>query len=116
MTATAQEQLIGRVLRVGVWLSVVLLSAGLIFFAAEGVSEASSVSLKDFFPRVFGSGDSLSPGFKLLYAGLIVLVLTPLVRVVMTLVMFFREREWSFFTISLFVSGMLIVELVIALT
>jgi len=116
MTATSHERFIGRGLRLGIWISMILLSVGLALSAYEGGVDASGLSLKDLPGVVFGTGKGISPGLGFLYSGLMVLVLTPLLRVAITLVIFFRQRDWRFFGIALVIFTILIIELTVALT
>ena len=88
------ERLIGIVLRGGVIVSSVCLAAGLLLSLA--------------------TGDGGVAGF-LLNAGIIVLLATPLARVVVSTVQYVSERDWRFATLTFVVLLELIASAVAAL-
>ena len=93
-TQTARlERVIGRVLRGGVVLSSVCLTAGLVLSLA-GVEPAATV---------------------LLNAGIIVLLATPVSRVVVSTVEYVVERDWPFATLTFIVLLELVASAVAAL-
>ena len=77
MTPSRLERLIGRVLRAGVALSTACLTAGLVLSsAAPGVAAT------------------------LLDAGILVLLATPVARVLVSIVEYIHERDWRFVTLT----------------
>ena len=76
------ERLIGHVLRAGVFTSASILTAGLLLSLA--------------FP-------SLPAGQRVIRAGLLVLIATPVSRVVASVVQYTRSRDWLFSALTLFV-------------
>lgn len=76
------ERIIGTVLRAGVMASSVCLAAGLVLSLATG-------------------GGALA-GF-LLNAGIIVLLATPVARVIVSTVQYVNERDWAFATLTFIV-------------
>lgn len=74
-----------RVLRVMTWVAAALLGAGLILWLADA--------------RL---------ALPALHAGLWLLISTPVVRVVMALVDYTRERDWTFAALTLIVLGCLV--------
>ena len=81
-TASQFEIVIGNVLRAGVMLSTVCLSAGLLLSLMTGGGAASGV---------------------LLNAGIIVLLSTPVARDIVSTVQYVNERDWAFATLTLVV-------------
>jgi uncharacterized membrane protein len=76
------EQMIGRVLRTGTVTSSVCLAAGLVMTLAgyrRGLAQ------------------------PLLAAGIIILLATPVARVVVSVVGYFHERDWTFMTLTFIV-------------
>jgi uncharacterized membrane protein len=88
------ERIIGTVLRAGVMASSVCLAAGLVLSLATG-------------------GGALS-GF-LLNAGIIVLLATPVARVIVSTVQYVAERDWAFATLTVIVLVELMASAVAAL-
>ena len=88
------EHAIGLVLLAGSWVSTVLLMAGLVFRVTVGPTGASPV---------------------LLHFGLLVLMGTPIVRVIISCVEFFRDRDWLFAAATLTVLVVLGVTMAIAM-
>jgi len=81
------ERQVGRLLQAGVWTAAVCLTIGLVSWTALG-------------PGRFGD--------VLLRIGLIVLMLTPLARVVASLVAYVRLRDWFFAATTLMVFVVLV--------
>jgi uncharacterized membrane protein len=69
------ERQMGRLLQAGVWLASVCLAAGLVLWIAIGPGQAANAFLT---------------------GGLIVLMLTPLARVVVSFITLVRLRDWFF--------------------
>lgn len=109
------EQWIGRVLRAGVWGSATLIIIGLILVWALGVDiplPNENPSPNDVLGRmVSGSFDP----FTLIFAGLILLMLTPFLRVLAAAIGFAVEKDRPFTIVSLVIFAMLIGELIYSL-
>ena len=82
------ETTLGRLLQTGVMSAAACLAAGLVFSLAAGTTSFST---------------------RLLKAGLIILMMTPLMRVVVSLVAYARMRDWFFVGTTLLVFAMLLV-------
>ena len=80
--ATRLERLVGEVLRIGVWTSSVCLAAGL------------SLSL---------TGAQASASSLLLQIGIVVLLFTPVARVIVSIVEYIAERDWTFAALTVIV-------------
>ena len=88
------ERVIGNVLRGGVMLSTVCLSAGLLLSLATSGGAASAF---------------------LLNAGIVVLLATPVARVIVSTVQYIRDRVWRFATLTIIVLVVLLASAVAAL-
>jgi acyl-coenzyme A thioesterase PaaI-like protein len=88
------EAYLGRLLHGGVLSSAACLAAGLAIWTYGG------------FPGV---------ATFLLTAGLMILMATPILRVVVSLIEYARLRDWFFVATTLFVFGVLVVTLTLAL-
>jgi len=82
---------LGKTLGWGTILATVLLALGLLLSLARVESRLSS---------------------SLAHAGLIVLMCTPVARVVVSVGEYARQRDWTFLTLTLTVLGMLLLSLV----
>jgi len=87
------ESLLGRLLFIGAMASTALLAVGVALW-------------------MLGFRDRLSGPF--LNAGLIVLMATPMARVVVSFVEYLRERDWFFAATTLTVLGVLIATILVA--
>jgi uncharacterized membrane protein len=103
---------ISRVLRVGMVLAIVILILGVILAAA---GSGSPVPRRTSFADIPGALWHLEAGgfFSL---GLVVLLLTPVARVIALLLAFARDRRWLFAGFSLFVLVMLVASAVLGLS
>jgi uncharacterized membrane protein len=88
------EVTLGRLLQGGVLSAAVCLTAGLAIWMTGGRPGVATV---------------------LLTAGLMILMATPILRVVVSLVAYARMRDWFFVSTTLFVFGVLVVTLTLAL-
>jgi uncharacterized membrane protein len=115
------ERLISRVLRFGVGLSILLVSAGtaISFLTTGGAYGAAPSEVA----RLTGAGGSFPrtatwlleglvhlDGQAIIVAGLIVLILTPLVRVAVSVVAFAKERDHAYTAITAAVLFMLLLS------
>ena len=88
------ELVLGRLLQAGVILAAVCLATGLALWMARGASDLSHTALT---------------------AGLVVLMATPIVRVVVSLVAYIRMRDWFFVLTTVMVFLLLAVTVTLAL-
>lgn len=88
------EMTLGRLLQAGVTVSALCLAAGLVALMAVGPSRFSG---------------------SVLTLGLIVLMATPILRVVVSLVAYIRMRDWFFVTTTVMVFVLLAVTVGLAL-
>jgi uncharacterized membrane protein len=109
------EHWVGIALRAGVWSSATLMIAGLLLTWFS----AGSLRLPDENPhpaevlRNLFSG-SLDP-VTLIFAGLLLLMLTPFLRVLTAAIGFAAEKDMRYFFVALVVFSMLVGELVFSL-
>jgi uncharacterized membrane protein len=106
----------------GVSISVLLEIAGLIvYFIQTGGVQVSSAGFifirgSDFFTftyNLFRGSRSGSLAVFLMTAGLVVLILTPFARVIMSIIFFIAERNYRYVWITLFVLAVLAVSLAV---
>jgi uncharacterized membrane protein len=96
------------VLRAGIWLSGILMSLGLILALIRGVGDAPTrTAIADILR--FALAKPLHP-LTLIYSGLLVLMFTPILRVVAALIGFAEERDRRFVLVSTTVLLLLLCE------
>jgi uncharacterized membrane protein len=88
------EMRVGRLLQAGVISSAVCLAVGLVYWMMRGPSPASDAALT---------------------TGLIVLMATPIVRVLISLIAYVRMRDWFFVVTTVMVFVLLAVTIALAL-
>jgi uncharacterized membrane protein len=102
----------GRVLRIGVWVSASFMIAGLLIAAmypSTIVALSSNPTLNNLVMRILsGSFDPVT----LLFAGLVFLMFTPILRVITAIVGFGAECDWRFVFVSSIVLLLLAGEIV----
>ena len=92
--STPLERVIGRVLRAGVMASSVALTVGLVLALVHGQGGVASV---------------------LLSAGIVVLLGTPVARVIVSIVQYASQRDWTFTLLTMIVLMELMASAVVAL-
>jgi len=106
----SMEIWISIVLRVGVMIAGATILVGLILSLIPSMDKGSGVSIHDLLDNG-GARISVSPGsivdglrafdpIAIIQLGLLILILTPIVRVAMTLVLFLKEADLIFATIT----------------
>jgi uncharacterized membrane protein len=102
------EHWVGRVLRLGVWSSASLMIAGILmaWFTVGSIQPPSeNPSPGEVLRNLFaGSFDPVT----LIFAGLLVLMLTPFIRVLTAAVGFAAEKDGPFVAVALVVFAMLL--------
>ena len=105
------ERWTSRVLRLGVWVSASLMILGLVIatiFPSFIVPVSTNPSLGNLAERIFST--TFDP-ITLMFAGLVMLMFTPVLRVITAVVGFALERDWRFVVVSSLVFLMLLVEI-----
>ncbi len=109
------ERWVGRVLRLGVWGSAGLMIAGLVlaWFSTGAIQPPPENPSPGEVLRNLVAGP-LDPA-TLIFAGLLLLMLTPFARVLTAAVGFAAEKDKPFVAVALVVFSMLLAELVFSL-
>jgi uncharacterized membrane protein len=109
------SQEIARVLAFGVAVAAVLLAVGTAVVVVQGptvaIGSADHVGL-----GTLANGGSLSPGARILAVGVVVLLLTPLARVVLSFAMFARSRDHAFAGLTAYVLVILAASVLLGLS
>jgi uncharacterized membrane protein len=106
------ERWTGRVLRIGVWVSASFMIAGLLIgaiYPSTIVAFSNNPTLDRLLMRMLSS--SFDP-VTLMFAGLVFLMFTPILRVITAVVGFGMERDWRFVFVSTVVLLLLAGEIV----
>ena len=111
------EPRIGRLLRYGIIASFTIMAAGLLLAAFQPLpAEAeSNPTLKSLLLGLFSGASSVPMASLLMFAGLTLLMLTPFVRVFVSLLAFRTEKDWRFVGIAVVVFCILIGQLIYSL-
>ncbi|MBM4161350.1 MAG: DUF1634 domain-containing protein [Ignavibacteria bacterium] len=110
-TTSNVERWISMALRIGVWSSAALMIAGLLAVWVSGSASlppSENLSPRALLRMLFSSSVD---GVTLIFSGLVVLMLTPFLRVLTAAIGFLAERDLKFAFVSLAVLSMLLGEL-----
>ena len=114
---TTMEHWISYVLRWGVILAATIVLIGAAVFLIAGPAPRDPHSLHQLTSHEFSNRSSLSAkvtglkhgrGLAIVDVGLMVLILTPVIRVAMTFVLFFKLRDWLFTIVTAIVLSILL--------
>lgn len=108
------QKLIGNLLRYGVWLSLaVALSGGIIYLTGHaqetvhyGTFTENDRSIFEVVADVL-SGVSRADGVSVIFLGVLLLFLTPVLRMVLSLFSFIKEKDGKYIFITLLVMGII---------
>jgi len=109
------ERWTSRILRVGVWISASFMILGLFLttiFPSSVVPFPTNPSLGILAERIFSA--SFDP-ITLMFSGLVMLMFTPILRVITAVFGFAMERDWRFVFVSSLVFLMLACEIMYSL-
>jgi uncharacterized membrane protein len=114
VTDEQMDRIIGNLLRTGVWLAAAIVAAGGLWYLA--VYGAAPAGYRHFHDEARGlrSLASLAPPQVVILIGLLILIATPVARVVFSLVAFALERDWMFVAITAVVLVVLAYSIVAA--
>jgi uncharacterized membrane protein len=106
------ERWASRVLRIGVWVSAILMILGLFIAAiwpSSVITFSANPSLGELIMRILsGTFDPVT----LMFAGLVLLMFTPILRVLTAVFGFTFEKDWRFVFVSSVVFLMLVGEII----
>jgi len=106
------ETIIGRILQVGVIFSAIVMLIGLALFLITGYSGYEG----DFVPRQMGmilAGTWQLKPYAIMMLGVYCLILTPVLRVVVSIYAFYKEKDHLYVAITTLVLIILLIALVI---
>ncbi len=113
----AMEEFLGKLLRIGVSLSALVVAAGAVWYLIRHASEHPDYSRFHGTPpnllRVSAVFSGIAAGHSqsLIQLGLLLLIATPVARVVFSLILFARERDWTYVAITIVVLAVLVAGL-----
>ena len=111
MTDERLEGIIGNLLRAGVLVAAAIVLAGGVWYVAHAAWQPASYH--HFQPAVRGvrAVASLPAPLALIQIGLLILIATPIARVIFSLAGFAMERDWMYVSFTLIVLAILIYSL-----
>ncbi|MFP9116671.1 DUF1634 domain-containing protein [Flavobacterium sp. RNTU_13] len=108
------QKLIGNLLRYGVWLSLaVALSGGIIYLTGHAQETVHYDTFTENDRSIFEvvadvlSGVSRADGVSVIFLGVLLLFLTPVLRMVLSLFSFIKEKDTKYVCITLLVMGII---------
>ncbi|QBO36056.1 DUF1634 domain-containing protein [Periweissella cryptocerci] len=106
------ELLIGKILRVGVAVAGTVMFVGLVAFFITGTSGYSGQNWPTSFHAIFAGLASFKP-FAVMMLGLFLLILTPVLRVVVSIFAFAKENDKLYVWITIGVLAILVIAMII---
>lgn len=106
------ELLVSKVIRVSVLISSAGIVCGLILFVITGQSGYPGDMYPTTWSTVVRGVLQLKP-YGVMAAGLLLLILTPVIRVAVSILVFIKEKDWLYIAITTTVFVILIVSFVL---
>lgn len=120
--AHPMEIWISYVLRIGVMVSGAVILVGLVFFLVRGAGSTTSTTAEELLrgggkviavsPRSIFTGVAALDPIAIIQVGVLLLILTPMMRVGMTVLLFGAQRDWTFVGITCVVFAVLVAGLI----
>ncbi|MBP2649925.1 MAG: hypothetical protein H6Q74_750 [Firmicutes bacterium] len=101
------ETFVGRSLQLGVVISATVIVVGMILFIASGEGGFPGDTYPTSFSTIWQGVLALKP-YAIILLGLILLICTPIFRVGISILVFFKEKDWLYVGISFIVFIILI--------
>ncbi|AHD05566.1 DUF1634 domain-containing protein [Paenibacillus larvae] len=105
----AVELVVSRFLRAGVVLSAVVIGTGLLMFLITDSSGYPDAVFPTGLIEIVQGLMALKP-YGIILTGLFLLILTPVLRVAVSLLVFWKQRDWMYMGITTVVLGILIIS------
>lgn len=120
--AHPMEIWISYVLRIGVLVSGAVILVGLTYFLVRGATGTKSTTAEELLrgggktitvtPASIARGAVALDPIAIIQVGVLLLILTPMMRVGMTVLLFGAQRDWAFVAITCIVFGVLVAGLI----
>ncbi|MGA9211792.1 DUF1634 domain-containing protein [Kaistella sp.] len=111
---------VGNLLRIGVILSVITSFIGFIKLSLEGFEMPKDYALleiaEDTIWQSFWSSLMKLEGMAIIQLGILLLILTPLVRIIFALIGYLKEKDYTYVFISLIVLGIMVISFLMGFT
>lgn len=120
-TMQPYTRLMSHILRIGVGLSSFLMAVGLLIALLQATPvpmPERNPTLRELLNQIFSGQFMSMTGFSaitLMFTGLVLLMLTPLSRVLATLFAFWAEKDWRFVGVATMVLLLLVEQVVYSL-
>ncbi|BAM23274.1 integral membrane protein homolog [Streptococcus intermedius JTH08] len=111
-----KEQLdlvMGKILRVGILLSLIFMFLGLIFYFFSGQQVISLGNLEQFNPVDYVKSHSIFDAVTFMLLGSFMLILTPIFRVISTFIIFFKTKDKMYMMFTAIVMIIILVSIIL---
>ncbi|AGU78205.1 kdo(2)-lipid A phosphoethanolamine 7''-transferase [Streptococcus intermedius] len=111
-----KEQLdlvMGKILRVGILLSLIFMFLGLIFYFFSGQQVISLGNLEQFNPVGYVKSHSIFDAVTFMLLGSFMLILTPIFRVISTFIIFFKTKDKMYMMFTAIVMIIILVSIIL---
>ncbi|MBP2623032.1 DUF1634 domain-containing protein [Streptococcus oricebi] len=108
------ELVMGKILRNGIILSLVLMLVGLSIFFLGNQAPLKLEDLDAFNPLLYLTSHGLFDGLSLMLLGLFILILTPIFRVLSTFFIFFKTKDQTYMGFTALVLLIILISIVLA--
>ncbi|WP_049476787.1 DUF1634 domain-containing protein [Streptococcus constellatus] len=111
-----KEQLdlvMGKILRIGILLSLLFMFLGLIFYFFSGQQVISLGNLEQFNPVDYVKNHSIFDAVTFMLLGSFMLILTPIFRVISTFIIFLKTKDKMYMIFTAIVMIIILVSIVL---
>lgn len=106
------ELVIGKILRIGVVTSAVVILAGVILYFVNGGSGYAATEFPRRLSAIF-SGVAEGRSYAVIMLGVFLLILTPVLRVVVSIYAFYKEKDTMYVVITTLVLIILAIAMIL---
>ena len=107
------DLVMGKILRVGIFLSILFMFFGLIFYLFSGQQVISLKNLEQFNPVAYVKSHSIFDAVTFMLLGSFMLILTPIFRVISTFIIFVKTKDKMYTIFTAIVMVIILVSIIL---
>ena len=107
------DLIMGKILRVGIFLSILFMFIGLVLYLFSGQQVISLKNLEQFNPVAYVKRHSIFDAVTFMLLGAFMLILTPIFRVISTFIIFVKTKDKMYTIFTVIVMVIILVSIIL---
>ena len=107
------DLIMGKILRVGIFLSILFMFIGLVLYLFSGQQVISLKNMEQFNPVAYVKSHSIFDAVTFMLLGAFMLILTPIFRVISTFIIFVKTKDKMYTIFTAVVMVIILVSIIL---